>query len=232
MDFFENWDISTYNYGGLFQGGKIGQLNACVGNNGGPYDFNDYSRGYFVAGARIVESLIKECATYPGSPSNIDILIYPLVFTFRHAIELGLKHLTKMLANIFEVNPNLNPSHKLIDTWEFVQLHLNKLLTEQDDLDQVNIVDKILKDFVQLDSKGETFRYPEARDGTLHLQNMSVINVQVFGEAMIHLSKVFDHWFFVVSHEWDQKLELMQYEREYQNSLPNADDMLWYGDES
>ena len=41
----------------LFGHGPNTQLNACVGNNGGPYDFSDYGQGFFDGGTKIVEAL-------------------------------------------------------------------------------------------------------------------------------------------------------------------------------
>jgi len=70
----------------LFRPGPSAPMNACVGTNGGPANFSRYASGYFEAGAILVRNLA-------GSSRDIDILIYPLVFLYRHAIEASLKHL-------------------------------------------------------------------------------------------------------------------------------------------
>jgi len=38
---------TAYNYTGLFRTGPNPSLNACVGANGGPYDFPAYGDGFF-----------------------------------------------------------------------------------------------------------------------------------------------------------------------------------------
>ena len=77
----------TYLHNALFRPGPNASLNACVGDNGGPYDFAAYGDGFFHAGFQIVEA-IKQ------GEWTIDILVYPAVFNFRHGIELYIKHLT------------------------------------------------------------------------------------------------------------------------------------------
>src|SRR5688572_30124182 len=66
--------------------------NACVGNNGGPYDLYDYADGYFDATRGLLE--IALAAPDSNRPwVTIDILVYPICLNFRHAIELYLKYL-------------------------------------------------------------------------------------------------------------------------------------------
>ena len=74
----------------LFRGGQETWLNACVGLNGGPKEFDEYADGFFEGGFAIVRA--AEAREAP-----VDILIYPAVFAFRHGIELYVKHLLSRL---------------------------------------------------------------------------------------------------------------------------------------
>jgi hypothetical protein len=77
-----------YEFNSLFRKGPNWKLNAKVGANGGPYDFADYAQGFFDAGHKIVEAIKRE-------EWRIDSLIYPAAFSYRHGIELYLKHLIR-----------------------------------------------------------------------------------------------------------------------------------------
>lgn len=79
---------TRYKHNDLFRPGDDWQLNAFVGRNGGPYELDDYADGYFLSGRRLVDSLLE-------NPTFLDVIIYPLVFTYRHAIELVLKYLAE-----------------------------------------------------------------------------------------------------------------------------------------
>ena len=54
----------------LFKGGENYDLNACVGNNGGPYDEMDYGDGFFKGGQIIVDGA-------KDRKGPVDILVYP-----------------------------------------------------------------------------------------------------------------------------------------------------------
>src|SRR5262245_4749418 len=88
--------------------------NACVGNNGGPYDLYDYAHGYFEA-TRILAAQAKE----PGSV--IDLLVYPLCLSYRHAIELYIKYLITDLAKVTKDGGSFRPNHSLHENWQSAQ---------------------------------------------------------------------------------------------------------------
>jgi hypothetical protein len=72
-----------------------------VGDNGGPYDLANYTDGFFDGGHAIVNDVT-------GGNYNVDVLVYPAVLSYRHGIELYLKHLYQPLA---EWNRDLKDCH-------------------------------------------------------------------------------------------------------------------------
>ena len=200
----------------LFKSGPNFKLNACVGKNGGPYNFRDYSKGYFEAAQRIAASSFS-------TPHLIDVMIYPLVYLFRHGIELGLKHLAQKLPLIFDEKNQVHTTHRLLDNWLIVRRYLEQLPDGGNDPQPIQTVDRVLKDFVQLDPKGEAFRFPQSTDGQPYLDEVSVINIGVLAEAMKDVREAFDFWFTVTETLRDIKAEEFFY---YQR---HAAEMLWYG---
>ncbi len=57
----------------LFTNGDNHQMNACVGDNGGPYNLFDYGRGFFEGG----HAAVKSAQEYIGP---VDLLVYPAAF--------------------------------------------------------------------------------------------------------------------------------------------------------
>ena len=175
-------------------------LNACVGRNGGPAGFDRYARGYFEAGKRLVKSLQED-------PWEVDSLIYPLVMVYRHGIETALKYLAKMLRFACDETAEVKLTHKLMDNWKVVRRCMEKLGEDPDGLSEI---ESNLKHLLQLDPNGETFRYPEAKDGTFHLQDTSIINVELFGEQMAFLVEFFEGSCCWADHLLEQKYEAME----------------------
>ena len=177
-----------YGHNDLFRPASPTDFNACVGSNGGPYDFQDYALGYFEAGSRIVNSLMSD-------HWMLDIVIYPLVFTYRHGIELSLKDLAVQLPLVWDEESAVRSTHVLSDNWEQVKTYLKREqeLDPEDTL--IDQVDTILKDFLEIDQTGQVFRYPTDIYGLNHLdEKISKINLIVFQQAMHTVSETFEFW--------------------------------------
>src|SRR5262249_22271925 len=134
------------------------------------------------AAKRLVKSLQED-------PHFVDCAIYPLVLLYRHGIELSLKHLAPLVLYLSDETGKVAATHKLMDNWSLVRRCLVKL--DEDEAELTRIEGK-LKELVEIDPNGETFRYPEARDTTPHLQDTSLINVEVFAEEMDALALYFE----------------------------------------
>jgi hypothetical protein len=190
----------------LFRPGPNMRLNACVGKNGGPAGFDRYANGFFAAGARLVASLKED-------PRELDLIVYPLVVTYRHGVEVALKHLCQVLPGLCDEAADAKQTHKLLDNWKTVRRLLEGLGECCDDIKRVEAA---LKDIVELDPNGENFRYPLAKNGTRVLQDTSLINVEVFGAEMDFIARFFDGCCAWADHLWEGKRDQMAYELEMQ----------------
>ena len=89
-------------------------FNACVGNNG-EIDFETYALGYLDSVKAIMVATLRH-------ETVIDTIIFPLVYSARHYIELILKHQLQHLAvikNIFDVSNTykLLATHEISTIW-------------------------------------------------------------------------------------------------------------------
>lgn len=183
----------AYKKNDLFSPGPITRLNACVGKNGGPYDFRDYAQGYFLAARKLLDAVRKD-------PAYVDTLIYPLAFLFRHAIELSLKGLARDLGRALGQGKDPKLTHKLADNWTVVQELLKRRIQDFDPENKIiPMIDKVLRDYLEFDPVGEVFRFPEDKVGNLFLQEARLINVDVFGSVLEEIGEVFYNWFMRAS---------------------------------
>lgn len=175
--------------GDIFLKGPNWQLNACVGKNGGPYDFLAYSRGYFRAAQHLVASVVE-------GGGSLDLLIYPTIYLYRHAFELGLKHLSRSLLIAGESSKDYAKTHRLSSLWRDVESELRRHPTLFEP-EQITSIGHLLTDLDMLDSSAEVFRFPEAKSGEAHLQDRSILNYARL-RPLAEAEKVFELWGYCV----------------------------------
>ncbi len=169
----------------LLRNGPNYNLNACIGNNGGPYDFGTYAEGFFSSGFLLCENL-------EGFNRKIDILIYPIFFNFRHGIELFIKHLNILTNKLLQNDVPIIRSHKILDNWEHLSLNLEQILDFSEHL-EISIVKDILIEFLEIDKTGQSFRYPTDIKGNRTLQEWSIINVEILKQGMEVIYNFFEN---------------------------------------
>ena len=105
---------------------------------------------------------------------SIDLLIYPIVFCFRHGIELAIKDLVIILPKLWNQTNAIQLTHDLINDWTLARGFLSQEPFQSNDA-TTDQVEKVLTDLVALDPNGQAFRFPSARDGKLFLQDTAII---------------------------------------------------------
>jgi hypothetical protein len=166
------------------------KLNACVGNNGGPYDLYDYAKGYFDATKILLENI-------SGSGVLIDLVVYPICFDFRHAVELYIKYVITDLAKVKGTAHRFKTHHTLLKNWSAAKSLLKQIETTEEDLDYF---EKVVTCIDEVDpNNGQTFRYPESIKGDQHLKEWSTINLPIVQE---HNEKI-----AAIAHTWHVRIE-------------------------
>ncbi len=184
----------------LFRGGPIVNYNACVGENGGPYDLIDYGKGFF-DGAQEIVVAVKE------RNGIVDLLVYPICFSFRHGIELYLKAIVKIASQFNQSGREYEKNHSINEYWRMIAEEFAELEDGILDRVQIGVAGDIIADFVQIDPTGQVFRYPEDIKGNVHLTGLGLINVEVLSDGMKILHGLLDSWYFRFE-------DLLQYRRE------------------
>lgn len=171
----------------LFREDFNSDLNAAVGDNGGPYDFGCYGQGFFEGGFGVI-------AAARAFKAPVDILIYPAVFSFRHGIELYIKHFLSELKAQGVSNIDYNRDHKLEGNWAtFEKAAIGSGLPEFT-MEQLREAGKFIDHFCEIDPTGMVFRYPEDLKGNRHLTEVALINVEILETGMRRLFETFEDW--------------------------------------
>lgn len=168
---------------------KLGEnidFNACVGNNGF-IDLYTYQCGYYKATMELIN-----CTKIRWEN---DLLIYPIVYSARHTIELflkyqlfNLKYINKKAQGV-EFELKIIKTHKINELWDEF-----KNLTAIDARYQpyIDNLEEYISDFREVDNTGETFRYPFDHEDIRHLTDLSCINIKIFEMRFIKLYEIVD----------------------------------------
>jgi len=90
-----------------------------------------------------------------------DILIFPIVFLYRHFVELKLKELIIELDSLSgtQIGDNEFKKHNLVPLWQYVKAHLACITNGQWDNDILAGLDDLIQELSQLDPTSFHFRY-------------------------------------------------------------------------
>lgn len=187
----ESFDMSKYVPGSLFAEPAIGydhEKMACVGTNGGPYEFSDFAFGYFDAARRLYDSLEKDSWL-------IDVLVYPITFLYRQGFELAIKHLIYLLSSHYGTGTSPELKHGLCKNWmilrPLVERHAISHPYRELASGQLDGIEAIIRDFDKFDPSSFVFRYPEDKSRGAYITKIDRIDV-------VHLNReltVAQNWF-------------------------------------
>lgn len=182
----------------LFKGTGNWPLNACVGDNGGPYGLYDYAQGYLECARLIIESAKSPTAI-------VDTLVYPACYNFRHGIELYVKYGIETISCINDTDKKYQFNHSLTENWTDFSSSAKKIIEMSDD--DVGFVEQTIICFEEVDPNGQIFRYPESIKGIQHLKEWSLINLGRVGGALEKITSTFKDWHYEMSgaleYKWD-----------------------------
>ncbi|MEE8167729.1 MAG: hypothetical protein V3T58_02510 [Candidatus Hydrothermarchaeales archaeon] len=136
----------------------------------GEGNWNIYAEGYKRAGDWLFERVNQGRA-------DQDFVVYPIVFLYRHAIELKLKWIIEIGGRLIDEPRDLRISHDLIALWKECREILEKVWSEGSS-DTLDTAEKIINQFSKEDPESMTFRYPVDTDGNFLIPDSKLINLE------------------------------------------------------
>lgn len=108
-----------------------------------------------------------------------NLVIYPVVFQVRHAIELSLKHLLFAATALYDEPPIRSNHHRLLDLWRAVRPLIERRWPESTG-NELTVVEAMIRELNSADQNAENYRYPVCRNGTSVMKEDRAIDLEQF----------------------------------------------------
>jgi hypothetical protein len=119
------------------------------------------------------------------NPQDQHILVYPALFNYRHGIELAMKW---MLTRYGGVTADSIASHNLLELWRATKELADGFGESEDTL----IVERVVRDFHNLDRSSTAFRYPTNKNETTIPMPSGFFDLRKTREVMEGVALYFD----------------------------------------
>jgi len=147
-------------------------------------DFGYFAKGYHKAASVIANDLLQR-------ESFSDYEAYPVVFLYRHSLELYLKSIVYKSAllcsfkGFSEIDSKLYNNHDLRFLVKKSDKILKQLFPSETDLEDILIqLHEIANEFTQIDSNSFSYRYPIDSKGNYSTKRHQVIDLKSFSASM------------------------------------------------
>jgi hypothetical protein len=170
--------------------GDARMLNACFFTD---RDFNIYASGYRSAAERLFEYVFEH-------DRNIDTLIYPFVFCWRHFLELRLKKIIADGRYMAEKGEGFPQHHHLDHLWREARTYLEEI---EQSVPEYGAIDDVVKELALADPDSFHYRYPTHKDGSATMPpGTKNLNWGQFHSVMLGVANFFE----AVQCELDQRV--------------------------
>jgi len=186
----------------IFKTSPNWSMNSCLN-----YDFD--MTATYAQGFKVMAQIGVEAIRINGS--HQDTLVYPIVFNFRHHVELLLKIALKYGYNFLDRKQGVPKSHDLDLLWKDlngVLIEVKMKTSEFPDASELKNAKRIINELARLDPEGESFRYAKKKSGESSIdQNLTNLNLESFSEAVEKLSNFLESVGSHLGHLSDYKNE-------------------------
>ena len=142
-------------------------------------DWLAYTLGYREAADIIVDR---------AQDFGVDLVVYPVMFLYRHYLEISLKYIFIVLRRYFEDSSDLPTHHKLNVLWNDVRSYMEREWNSAEYKAYYDAIEARINEFHKIDEGSYSFRYPVTKDNTSSLVN--VPNLNRAGNPSINLMQV------------------------------------------
>ena len=144
--------------------------------------WDHYADGYRSAADQLVDDIVERRLR------RLDAVVYPLVYLYRHYLELRLKQLIPLTGRYLYLDQEFPARHDLLLMWDTLRPRLEH---GWEGLPSA-VIEAQLREFERWDRDSYAFRYPEDKRGKPNLVGLDQIDVRHLKEVVARLSTVFD----------------------------------------
>lgn len=167
-----------------------------------------YIQGYKLSADILVDHLYREDARW--NKDEHDLLVFPILFMYRHVIELQLKSLIKIG---YKLDSSVYPEtemncHDLKVLWDKFSHYIDRLYPQEKKEESFNSVQKTIKQLDKMDPKGYCFRYNKDKKGDdvsfNGINSLDLVNIKRIMEGVYEwLSSGIDMFEDTLKHKQD-----------------------------
>ncbi len=114
-----------------------------------------------------------------------DFLVYPIVYCYRHYIELSLKEIIRAARKLLDEPGGVPPTHNLDALWNTAEPLLKRI---EDSPETYRNVRSSLARFNELDPQSDAFRYPVRANGDASLRGVKNLDLGQVRDVFERLS--------------------------------------------
>jgi len=149
------------------------------------HDLYAYADGYKTA----ADAVLREAMESPGSKN---LLAHPVVFLYRHYLELALKDIIILGRQLYGKLGNVNPykNHRIDLLWAEAEKYITEAFPDPDTTGYLDMAEATIVRFGEVDPKSFNFRYPVDTDGAAILLPNIWVGLQNLKISMDHVEQV------------------------------------------
>lgn len=152
----------------LFKPDSDWHNNACLNFT------HDSTYGYVEGYKRAANELVLRINE---TGQNQDVFVYPIVFLYRHHLELLLKVIIDTGRRLLDEGTGFPTHHKLNNLWPLAKGIIKKVWSAGDPK-EFAFVEHIINEISLVDPGSMSFRYPKDKEGKSSLPNITHINTR------------------------------------------------------
>ena len=162
---------------------------------------SSYIDGYREAANAIFDRFNAEA--YQGNIGVQDTIVFPLIFTHRHCVELELKRLYCLTDKKYEELSH-NNIHQLCKLWSNIKEFLIERASRLNLVIDINALEHYIEVIDSYDEGSFRFRYPMDKRLNSNNVNLELINVAIFHRQMNCFHKTMEKLFFSLVDQVDE----------------------------
>lgn len=136
-----------------------------------------YVEGYRIAAEKLIENVLT-------TQTERDTLIYPIVFLYRHYIEIQLKEIIQTGSEYLGKKKKQVKGHILYPLWLEAKNIIDEIWIADTNNVNINQTEEIIKAICAIDTKSDAFRYPIDIKGKQTLTGITVVNLRELKESI------------------------------------------------
>lgn len=164
----------------LFTTADDWQNNACL--TFGADRWWPYVVGYKEAADLLVSTIDR-------TQRHQDTMVFPIVFLYRHYLELGLKNLIRQGRRLLDVDRPVPQGHRIDELWRICSALLQEI-SPDDAIEAQQHIGRLIDEFCQIDATSTAFRYPVDINGNPSLSGLAALNLRNLRDVMAKIAVI------------------------------------------